>query len=740
MKWQTLEESVRDLAALKWSRPCVKETITGVEIDGVIRIDDDNAILIQITKNETLGKFRKDILDIELIRRHLFDKNYVSSKSYIITEEPVSSLMQQTCTNKKVQTMTFNEFRNEFFDYSSYYFERSKRPFGSAVEPDTGGKESNRFIKVGYNNKTNNTQAKYDTITKLLTSGKKVVLKGEYGTGKSRLIQSLFEDLNKQEHQEYIFAIDLRDYKGVASADELIRRHLRKYGLSKYEDSAVKCLYAGRILFIVDGFDEVAIQSWSENPKKIVDIRFQEFGFIRELLQYSHKGFLITGREHFFNDDEEMIRAIGLKKNDYVILESKSEFTETEINEFKKENNISIEIPKWFPKKPMAVRLISDNTISDELIHSLKLDSPFLFWVSFFDFIAERDSNANKNVLDPDSIKQLLIALAHHTRNTEQTTGPFSLDTINMIFKQQFGYEAVEESAAYLQRLPGMGRVKSDSYDRTFTDEYFLDFLRVEKYRDELSDDSLPSMSSVWKNILSEKGLDLLSNFLGNVPASIDFISSKAKNQKNSTMALELISACLQNDNNKTINFNGLVIDGGEVVFMDFSNKEIFGLTMEECLIHRLGITSSSFANCAFRNSYFPKIYGVSSKNGLPQSFDKSCSFDEFEQVSSIAKVKGTQLSPSQQYLVLILQKVFNQKGAGRKEEVLTRGFDGIFDKKLAKNILNLLVREDILTTHPGDEGLIYKANRKHHARAESILEELSLSKDQLWAKVSQMK
>ena len=739
MTWMKFEEDVREVAALKWSRPCVKETIDGIQIDGVVRIDTENYILLQITQNETLPKFRKDILDLDLVRRGLFDHNYINCQTYIITEENISSLMQQTCASKKVKAHTFNSFKSEFFDYNSYLFERMNKPFGSAVIPETGDKENNKFIKVSYLNKSNR-DVNYDGIIQLLRTNKKIILKGEYGTGKSRLMQSLFEDLNKLPDGNYVFAIDLRDYKGVVTSDELIRRHLRKYGLSKYEDSCIKCLNGGRILFLIDGFDEVAIQSWSENPKKIIDIRYQEFGFIRELTASTKLGLLITGREHFFNDDEEMIRALGLRNNNTVILESRNEFTENEIEEFKKENGISVSIPAWFPKKPMAVRLLSDNSITDDLAYSLKLENPYYFWVSFFDFIADRDSNANKNVLDSEAIKQLLIALAGCTRNSEQNTGPLSIDQINAVFKHQFGYEAVEESAAYLQRLPGMGRVKSDSYDRIFTDEYFLDFLRIEKYRNEISNGNLESLGLVWKNLVSQRGIVLLSGLLTQCNTSLDYIISKAKSYKNSIMVIELISAAINNEEQKEVDFHHFKIDGGECSGMDFSEKEILNLTITNSYIYQLGITNAAFVNCKFSDSYFQKVYGVSSRNGLPAVFDATCVFDVFDQVSSIAKVKSTKLLPSQQYLVLILQKVFNQKGAGRKEEVLIRGFNGIYDKKLAKALLNLLEREKILMSHPGDEGLIYKANRKNQTRVEGILEKLSLSKDPLWGKVTNMK
>ncbi|MFJ1301660.1 hypothetical protein ACILG0_16970 [Pseudomonadota bacterium AL_CKDN230030165-1A_HGKHYDSX7] len=733
---EDFEIAVRSFASLKWTRQCIKETIAGIQIDGVIRLEENHFILLQITKNETLNKFRKDILDLELIRRKLFDDNYIVSECFLITEDDVSSLMAQTVAEKKMKTMRFEDFKRDFFDYSSYRYERSTKPFGSAVDPLTGEIDKNSFIKVNYSRQNKLADANFHDVKSLLQSGKIIILKGEYGTGKSRLIQSLFEGMSS-DLNEFILAIDLRDYKGVQSSDELIRRHLKKLGLGPFSDAGVKCLNSGLFTLLIDGFDEVAIQTWSELPQKIVDIRFREFGFIREIISNSKKGILITGREHFFNDDDEMIRAFGLQKGKYEILETKGEFTDAELNQFQKENNINLVIPKWFPKKPMAIRLLSENGMSDDIEHALKLNNPYFFWISFFQFIAERDSAANKSVLDPEAIKRLLVAIGRFTRNTPTDSGPVSIESLNSIFKAEFGFDAIEESAAYLQRLPGMGRIEADSYDRRFTDEQFLDFLRVQAYAADLDRGSFLDDDIVWKNTLSKGGILLLAALL--VDREIDTRSHlhRLRNKKNVNLKAELVSSAVYDDSFDEIDFQGLRLDGFTSSYVDFSNKRILNLEIINSYIYEFNIQNSKLENVILDETHISKIFGVSSRVGFEKYLSDSCIVENFEQVSSISKIKQTKLNAAQQYLVLMIQKVFNQKGAGRKEEVLVRGFNGIYNKKLAYKIINLLEREGILISHAGDEGKIFKGNRKHQPRAERILEELSLSQDDLWKKVS---
>lgn len=739
MEWKHFEDEIRKFASIRWSRPCNKQTISGIEIDGVIQFDDSHYILMEITQNERLEKFRKDITDLDLIRTQLFNNKKIFSDCYIVTEEEITSRMLETAQNSKIKTFTFQSFKNDFFQYETYKYERGKKPFGSAVIPETGEMENNQFIKVDYLEVQNKNKISYDELIKMLMRGKKIVLKGEYGTGKSRLLQNVFFDLTEKMKDEYILAIDLRNYKGVENGEELIRRHMSRYGLNDNADNCVKCLNSGEFLFLIDGFDEIAVQSWSEKPQRLIDIRYKELGFIRSIIENTKKGIIITGREHFFNSDEELIKAFGLKKNDFIIIESKSEFSEIEINKFKDKNFLNIDIPGWFPRKPMAIRLLSNNELTDEIKTALKINSPYYFWKTFFEYITDRDADANKNILDPESIRKLMLAIARYTRNTPTNNGPISMEALNRIFKEEIGYDAIDESSAYLQRLPGIGRVASDSYDRNFTDDYFLDFLRTCDAYEDYNKAGGNSANVLWKNSINKRGVDLLANIISENNIELKDILAKLIRIKNKTLLMEFISAWLLYTDDKEVDFKNITIDGNiTCAHIDFFEKSIRNISFKEILIEHLDITNCDLNNVHFSNAIIYKLSGVSSRNALSQAFEKSCDIENFEQVSSISKIKQIKLSPAQQYLVLIFQKVFNQKGSGRKEEVLTRGFNGIYDKKLAKKILNYLENEKILSTHLGDEGKIYAGNKKFLPRIEKILENLTLSKDEIWISISE--
>jgi len=70
----------------------------------------------------------------------------------------------------------------------------------------------------------------------------------------------------------------------------------------------------------------------------------------------------------------------------------------------------------------------------------------------------------------------------------------------------------------------------------------------------------------------------------------------------------------------------------------------------------------------------------------------------------------------------------------------MLRGFGGGASKKIANSILSILMREDIISRHKGDEGWIYSPNRNKTSRIRLILEQLRSSQDILWADVEELK
>ena len=148
--------------------------------------------------------------------------------------------------------------------------------------------------------------------------------------------------------------------------------------------------------------------------------------------------------------------------------------------------------------------------------------------------------------------------------------------------------------------------------------------------------------------------------------------------------------------------------------------------------MERLVLPNSPPMNVKITKSLAGDVSGAASYSGLP-SWVQLDSVDRFDTVQTVAQIRKAGLTPAHEILVAILKKTFKQKGAGRKEEALLRGFGTGASKKLASSILSLLMHEEVLTRHKGDEGWIYSPSRSEAPRISTILDQLRSSTDPLW-------
>jgi hypothetical protein len=109
---------------------------------------------------------------------------------------------------------------------------------------------------------------------------------------------------------------------------------------------------------------------------------------------------------------------------------------------------------------------------------------------------------------------------------------------------------------------------------------------------------------------------------------------------------------------------------------------------------------------------------------------------EAFDSVASQSRIRRIGLNPAHEMLITFVRKTFFQKGAGRKEEALLRGFGQVASRNLARRILNILLRDGLLTTFRGSEGAVYVPNRAETRRMQALLDDLASSTDPLWMEV----
>src|SRR5690606_9778505 len=107
-------------------------------------------------------------------------------------------------------------------------------------------------------------------------------------------------------------AINLRDHWGSGNILEILGGHLKRIGVSGSIDNAMRLLASRGLILLLDGFDEIGAQSHDTQLIERAALRRSALRGVRDLVLQSGAGVLITGRSHYFDDDKEILDALGL--------------------------------------------------------------------------------------------------------------------------------------------------------------------------------------------------------------------------------------------------------------------------------------------------------------------------------------------------------------------------------------------------------------------------------------------
>lgn len=229
--WQDLERRIRNIASNRWNCNATTETIAGVKCDCVLKPQPDEWIIVEITEESSLEKVRTDIAKLVTVKQSLFMNN-VFARCYFVMKNTPTDSMRAAGDAQKIFVRSAEEFQNEYFQYSNYVYTRKKKQFGSLINIETGEPESNIYIDVSYSNLKTGKDLSIDEIINLLKSGKKVILKGDFGLGKSRCVKQIFDILTQDVvRSPYTIAINLREHWGAKRALEILNRHFSELGL-----------------------------------------------------------------------------------------------------------------------------------------------------------------------------------------------------------------------------------------------------------------------------------------------------------------------------------------------------------------------------------------------------------------------------------------------------------------------------------------------------------------------------
>lgn len=737
MNWQSLEQRIRDVSALQFGRIGVKENINGVDLDCVIKLDEGQWVIVEISKERKLDKVRIDVNRLILVRRHLYDKLNIMSKCFFVCLFNPTAAMIEAGAPHHIDVLSQLEFESQFFDFATYVAARSQIQFGSSVHPITGEPDTTDYVPVKYIFGPNKREFTIQEVSDLVRTQKIVVITGEYGSGKSRCIREAFLSLSKTDGSAYYFAIDLKTTWGLQSGEEVIRRHFDSVGLRQLADFAVRAYNNGNVNFLLDGFDEVGSQAWSDDPKTLQRIRFDSLRGVRDLITSTKGGVLIVGREHYFNSANEMITCLGANSGGVFQGRCKDEFTDEELESFLALiSEEVIIVPEWLPRRPLMCQAIASLEQSELSLILNDINGDIAFWNAFVEIMCKREARI-RQVLDADTIKSILIYLARLTRSKEADVGPISYSDIQHAFEAVLGTHPVDEASVLLQRLPGLGRTSLDTDDRQFIDTYILDGLRALDLMNAVEHFDSDLQNDVWRNPLSQLGQRVLADSIAkrDIAANALNFAHRVNEGNNKILVSDIVCSLLWIDQD-FLDFNLLTVSGGEMVWLYLSIAEPRNLIIKETIIFNLVFPSNPIDGVQIVDCTVENAYGVSGERGVP-SWVKGTSIETYESVATVSAIKNVDLSPQHRILVTILKKTFFQPGAGRQEAALLRGLGQLDRQGYTDKILSMLISENLLKKGKGRHGNLFVPNRKHSNRVGKILAELSLSEDPLWTQLS---
>jgi hypothetical protein len=641
--------------------------------------------------------------------------------------------MQEGGKAARIKVVSFDNFYRSWYDSQAYVTARSEKPFGSAIREGESGPDLRPYVPV-YFDDLDGRRFSIQAIADLIRGGTKAVLTGEFGTGKSRAVQQLFGALKPNEVPEKSpVSIDLRHMWGTTSAEEVLRRHYSMLQLGSAADKVADALHHNEFFLLLDGFDELAIQEWGSDPVAVTESRARTMQPVRDLLNRTSNGALVTGRAHYFNSDAEMLSALGLPQAT-LILSTPPEFSLDETRQFMEAMGYVGDIPVWLPRKPLIAEMYGDFALSG---HAPVGETRAVFWEKFIDALCRRDAKIRQSY-DPEAIKQILCRLSRKTRVLLNGLGPIVPADVQEAFTTVVGQLPAQEASSMLQRLPGLGRVASESEDRQFVDDFIIQGLRGLDVANIVATYEMDINAREWRHGAGELGIEVIGN-----RSESHFTRQDALNRirgdhasKLGPLNADIVSGLLVSEDNH-LDFGGAVIDGGYFAICDFSGKSVSGLHITSSEIGLLNVYNCNVSNVIVTDSIVENLDGVSG-DGLPDWIQR-CEIGAKTQLDTVSRIKRSQLKPTEMILVTILRKTFFQPGSGRKEEALLRGLGQFGDAKLQNKILAVLCTRNFLTEAPGSSGRLFVPERSKTARAARMISQLQQSEDEVWLQVSQL-
>ena len=729
------EDEVRRIARQLWpaARFSGSAIDDGQERDGIFETEECFHLL-EATTSRRKEKATTDVSKLVKIAEKLQRKTVTKAVRcwFVTRDEPTADQRRVVEKHRPlVSALSYSQFQSLLIDSKAYLVARDNYYFGSVRDPQTGAKDpAIGFIEVLLSRDEGDGVVSTKELLDLLKGGGRLILLGDYGAGKSMTLRHLYQELRKVhfkgETPKFPVFVNLRDHYGQSEPAEILERHARNIGFAN-PSHLVRAWRAGYIHLLLDGFDEITTLSIQGLWTKLRDNRFRAMEAVRRLAREHPlgSGLVITGRAHFFDSPKERRNALALSHN---FLEfSLNEFTDDQVANYLKQSGLSGVVPPWLPARPLLIAYLAARGLLSELWAD-EAGEPASGWDLLLDSIASRESEIEAGI-DGGTVRRILERLATKARATSGGLGPLTPDTVIDAFREICGYNPDERGMVLLQRLPGLGVDREDERTRAFIDEDFADACRagdILHYIDtpyEFEPETINGVECATGCLgiaVAARRASLRKYSSGKVNAAI----RRLRDLSAGTFAADLARVAMECGHplEDLLHVRDLYIPELELSARMGNASQ---LEFHECFFSRIGIDSDVAENSLprFRGCFIDEIDGRISRMDLPASvFDSDCIVESFSrQAETTNAVLSLDLPLGTRVVLTILKKLYQRRGAGRRENALFRGLDH-HARRLVPAALRLIQHEGLAVPHKRGDDTIWLPERRTMRRVGCII------------------
>lgn len=632
-------------------------------------------------------------------------------------------------TGVTVHALSISTLSQRVCDSEAYMHRRGNAPFGSvAFSPGP----STSDVRVNVDIHGANDICSIEDVVMSLLSGKRRLIIGDFGVGKSHALREVYLSLRKEHFRRkklspFPIHINLRECAGLRSPAEILRRHAEEIGFPN-PDSLISAWRAGACVLLLDGFDEIVPVRWLGQAADLKGVRWEALAPVRRLIQESpaQTGVLVAGRSHYFSSNGEMADALDLRSHDVLTMR---DFSDDQVAAYLAAASVTWQVPDWLPSRPLLISYLismgeeAGGTFWNSTSHAAA-------WRALLEEICRRESQMYEAVR-PEVIRAIVARVATLARSTGNDIGPVDMSMMREAFMSVNNRQPDEEGLQLLLRLPGLAinGLDAGSDSRLFVDSDLAETAYAVDLAEHILNPHDPAHPltglASWVSASSSLGIEVAAEILGEAQygtkAVLSVATSRQSSNRNDAVLADLLNVAshLRVDEKVSntyvvegVYFRSLAPVGGDAISSSTS--------FQECVFERLDISALEDGQTMpfFQKCLVGLLDGVSS---VPSWLAPRFVDTDVEKYSSnsqtTAGILQLKLDPRTKIALTILKKIYGQRGSGRKEGALVRGLDHA-SRQLVPSVLGQLVSDGWIQKTSAGRNFIYVGTKSRRAAA----------------------